>query len=149
MKKKILFFLIVVITGIIILTVFFHIRNKYKDLCGYTEKLLKIEWNGCIEQAGGDAYKSDGEEHAHVKLEVKSGCEKEALGILQNRFGRSFDPDDSWPGYGGHPFAAEIDNGDTQYVFMTLMKGNRASTRTIIIYVVYDETGKMLIYVMG
>ena len=149
MRKKVLFFLIAVIAGGIIMTMFFCRRNNYKDLCGYTEKLLKIEWNDCIELATGDAYKSDGEEHAHVKLEVKAGCEEEALSILQNRFGRALDPYDSRPGYGGHPFAAEIENGDTHYIFMILMKGNRASTRTVIIYVVYDETGKIFIYVMG
>ena len=148
-KKKILIFLIIIIAAGVIITILLCRSNKYKDLCGYTEKLLKIEWNDCIELATGDAYKSDGEELAHVKLEVKTGCEEEALSILQNRFGRSLDPYDIWPGYGGHPFAAEIENGNTQYIFMTFMKGNRAKTRSISIYIVYDEIGKMFIYVMG
>lgn len=147
-KKRIIIFLIIIIAAGVIMTMLFCVSNKYKDLCAYTEKLLKIEWDDCIESATGDL-ETRGEELAHIKLEVKDGYEEKVLGILQNRFGQSYDLGDSWPGWGGHPYAAEIENGDTRYIFMTLMAGKRATTRTVIIYVVYDEKEQMYIYVMG
>ena len=81
---------------------------------------------------------------------VMSYSEEEALNIVQNRNGEPFDISDTIiPGYQGHPFAAEIKNSDIQYIFGIFMEGKRAKTRSIRIYVVYNEKGQMYIYVMG
>ena len=153
MKKKTIIFLIIIIAAGAVGTVFFCRRNKYKDLCAYTEKVLKIEWNGCIESAAGDIETKIGEDElAKVKLEVRAGCEEEALNIVQNRFGKRFEMEISRtiiPGYQGHPFAAEIENSDIQYIFATCMEGKKVKTRSIRIYVVYNEKGQMYIYIMG
>ncbi len=53
------------------------------------------------------------------------------------------------PGYQGHEFATEIKNGDIQYIFETFMEGKRAKTRSIMIYVVYDDNKRMCVYIMG
>ena len=151
MKKRIFIFLIIIIVGGAVMTAFFCRKNRYKDLCVYTEKLLEIKWNDCIETATGDVKRKIGEEeHAYIKLEVKVGCEEDVLNIVRNSFGEPFDL--SWvivPDYQGHEFAAEIKNGDLQYVFEIFMEGKRAKTRSIDVYVVYDENNRMYVYIMG
>lgn len=151
MKKKTLFFLIIVIIAGAIITMFLYRRNKYKDLCAYTEKLLKIEWNDCIESAAGDVKLDWGEEYARIRLEIKAGYEEEALSIVQNRFVKPLD----FSIINGpvvlnyrHEFATELKNSDIQYVFETFMSGKRKLTRDIRVYVVYDENNRMYIYVM-
>ena len=151
--KKIFFFLIIVIICGAIITIFLYKRNKYKDLCAYTEKLLEIEWNDCIESAAGDVILDRvDEEYAHIRLEIKEGSEEEALSIVQNRFVNPLDFSRiNIPvvlNY-RHEFAAELKNSDIQYVFETFMRGKRARTREIRVYVVYDESRRMYIYVMG
>ena len=150
MKKKILFFLIIVIIGGVIIIMFFCRRNKYKDLCAYTEKLLKIEWNDCVESTAGDVKLDRGEEYAHIRLEIKAGYEEEALSIVQNRFVNPLDLSrfTAVLNY-RHEFATELKNSDIQYVFCIAMRGKRALTREIRVYVVYDESRRMYIYVMG
>ena len=149
MKKKILFFLIIVIIGGAILIMLICRRNKYKDLCSYTEKLLEIEWNDCIESTAGDVKLDRGEEYAHIRLEIKSGYEEEALSIVQNRFVNPLDLSrfTAVLNY-RHEFGAELKNSDIQYVFETVMRGKRRHTRAIRVYVVYDENRRMYIYVM-
>lgn len=151
MRKKIFILLIIIIVGTAVMAAFFCRRNKYKDLRVYTEKLLEIEWNDCIESATGNVEKKIGEEeNAYIKLEVKEGYEEEVLNILRNSFGKPFDLSlVIVPGYQGHEFATEIKNGNLQYVFEIAMEGKRAKTRSIDIYVVYDENNRMHIYIMG
>ena len=145
MKKRIFIFLIIIIVGGAVMTAFFCRKNRYKDLCVYTEKLLEIKWNDCIETATGDVKRKIGEEeHAYIKLEVKVGCEEDVLNILRNSFGKSLDPIIRYS-YQGHEFAAEIRNGALQYVFEIFMEGKRAKTRNVKIYVVYDENNRMCI----
>ena len=150
MKKKILFFLIIVIIGVVIIIMFICRRNKHKDLCAYTEKLLEIEWNDCIESTAGEVKLDRGEEFAHIRLEIKSGYEEEVLSIMQNRFVNPLDFSEITNGLNyRHEFATELKNRDIQYVFETVMRGKRLLTRDIMVYVVYDENSRMYIYVMG
>lgn len=152
MKKNILIFILaIIILGGAVVTVLFCRRNKYKDLCAYTENLLKIEWNSCIESATGDVKIEMGEEEwANIRLEVKRGYEEDMLNIVRDRFGKPLDLSHTIvPGYQGHEFATEIKNRDIQYLFETSLEGKRAKTRNIMIYVTYDEKGQMYIYIMG
>ena len=150
-KSKLIFLMAIIIAGVAIMAAFFCRESKYKDLHVYTEKLLEIEWNDCIESATGYVERKIGEEeNAYIKLGVKEGYEEDVLNILRNSFGEPFDL--SWvivPGYQGHEFAAEIKNGDLQYVFEIFMEGKRAKTRSIDVYVVYDENNRMYVYIMG
>lgn len=116
------------------------------ELCAYTEELLEIEWNDYMESAAGDVVESEyDEEFAQIKLEVKQGYEEEVINILQNRFTiRTSSEAPPLP-----KSAEEIKNGDLRYVFSTFMEGKRAKTREIAAYVVYDESGKMYVYIMG
>ena len=151
MKKKIIFFLIIVIITGVIITMFLYRRNKYKDLCAYTEKLLNIEWNDCIESTVGEVELYMGEEYPHIKLAIKAGYEEEALSIVQNRFVKPIDfSGTNYPvvlNY-QHEFATELENSDIQYVFWIFMNGKVKITREIRVYVVYDENNRMYIYVM-
>ncbi|MDE5867255.1 MAG: hypothetical protein K2H31_11770, partial [Lachnospiraceae bacterium] len=117
-----------------------------------TEKLLEIEWNDCIESIAGEVKLDRGEEYARIRLEIKAGYEEEALSIVQNRFVKPLDfSGTNYPivlNY-RHEFATELKNSDIQYVFEVLMRGKRAHTRPIRVYVVYDENSRMYIYVMG
>lgn len=151
MRKKIFILLTIIIVVGAVMAAFFCRNNKYKDLRVYTEKLLEIEWNDCIETATGDVKRKIGEEeNAHIKLEMKEGYEEKVLNILRNSFGKPFDPSlVIVPGYQGHEFATEIKNGDLQYVYEIAMEGKRAKTRSIDVYVVYDENNRMYIYIMG
>ncbi|MBD5537830.1 MAG: hypothetical protein HDQ99_19700 [Lachnospiraceae bacterium] len=151
MRKKIFILLIIIIVGGAVMTVFFCRKNKYKDLRVYTEKLLEVEWNDCIETATGDVEREMWEEDwANIKLGVKEGYEEDVLNILRNSFGEPSDISRVIvPDYQGHEFAAEIRNGDLQYIFKIYMEGEWAKTRNIRIYVVYDEKGQMYIYIMG
>ncbi|MDE5801774.1 MAG: hypothetical protein K2I22_02525 [Lachnospiraceae bacterium] len=116
------------------------------ELCTYTEELLEIEWSDCMESAAGDVVESEYyEEVAQIKLEVKQGYEEEVINILQNRF---IIPSEA-PPLPKSEFSEEIENGDVRYVFSVFMEGKRAKTREIIAYVVYDESGKMYVYIMG
>lgn len=99
-RKKALIFFAVLLAGAVIWILFtitlspkrekayitVHVEAS-AELCAYTEELLEIEWNDCIESAAGDVEETEyDEEVAHVKLEVKQGYEEEVLGIVQNRF---------------------------------------------------------------
>lgn len=152
MKRKMLFIVIlIIIAGGAVMAVFFCRRNKYKDLCAYTEKLLEVKWNDCIELATGDVERKIGkEENSHVKLEVREGCEKDVLNIVRKRCGQPLDISDIIiPGYQGHLFATELKNSNIQYNFAVFLEGKIVKTRYIDIYVVYDEKNKMYIYIMG
>lgn len=129
------------------ITAFFCSGNKYKDLCAYTEKLLKIGWSDCIESAAGDADK----EIVHVKLEVRTGYEEKVFGIIQDRFGQSYDIERHMiPPMQGHEFVAEIENSDILYISgIRLPIRNCKCTRDVDVYVVRDEKGQMYIYIMG
>ncbi|MCM1263337.1 MAG: hypothetical protein NC313_11520 [Butyrivibrio sp.] len=153
MKKKKIIPLIVIAAAVII-TAFFLIRSGYKDLCKYTENLLDIEWNNCIESAEGsveDKYNISEEERAFIKLKVKSGCEETVSDILQERFKQNIMelPGFSILNYQGHDFGTELKNSDIQAVYSKFMEGKAAKTREITIYVVYNENNLMYIYVMG
>ena len=116
------------------------------ELCAYTEELLEIEWIDCMESAAGNVEESEyNEEVAQIKLEVKWGYEEEVINILQNRFMIS----PQAPPLPKSEFTEEIENGDVRYVFSTFMEGKRAKTREVAAYVVYDEKGKMYVYIMG
>lgn len=116
------------------------------ELCAYTEELLEMEWNDCMESAAGDVEETEyDEEVAHVRLEVKQGYEEEVTNILQNRFILLSQE----PPLLRSEFTEEIENGDVRYVFSTFMEGKRAKTREIVAYVVYDEKGKMYVYILG
>ena len=148
-KSKLIFLIAIIIVVTVILTVLFCRESKYKDLRVYTEKLLEIEWNDCIETATGDVERKIGEEeNAHIKLKVREGYEEDVLNILQNSFGKPLDTTIRY-GYQGHEFATELENSNIQYIFATAMEGKRAKTRAIRIYVVYDENDRMYIYIMG
>ncbi|MBD5479471.1 MAG: hypothetical protein HDR14_09295 [Lachnospiraceae bacterium] len=116
------------------------------ELCAYTEELLEIDWSDYMESAAGNVEKSEyDEEFAQIQLEVKQGYEEEVINILQNRFTiRTSSEAPPLP-----KSAEEIENGDLRYVFSTFMEGKRAKTREITAYVVYDESGKMYVYIMG
>ena len=150
-KSKLIFLMAIIIAGVAIMTAFFCRESKYKDLRVYTEKLLEVEWNDCIETATGDVEREMWEEDwANIKLGVKEGYEEDVLNILRNSFGEPSDISRVIvPDYQGHEFAAEIRNGDLQYIFKIYMEGKWAKTRNIRIYVVYDEKGQMYIYIMG
>ena len=150
-KRMFILLIIVIVAGCAIMTMFFWRRHIYNDLCGYTEKTLDIEWKDCIASAVGDVEANWGEEeYAHIKLEVQEGCEEEVLDIIQSRCGESFDLSRTIiPGYQGHEFAMEIKNSDIKYIFYVSMEGKWVKTRSIRIYVVYDENGKMYVYIMG
>lgn len=147
-KSKLIFLMAIIIAGVAIMTAFFCRESKYKDLRVYTEKLLEIKWNDCIETAIGDVEIVYGEEVAHVKLEVKIGYEEEVLSIVENRFRQSLEQY-IIPPWQGHEFIEEVKNGNIQYVSRMAMDGKRIKTRNIEIYVVYDENNRMYIYVMG
>lgn len=116
------------------------------EMCAYTEELLEIEWNVCMESAAGNVKESEyDEEVAQIKLEVKAGYEEEVFHILQNRF--IILPEA--PPLPKSEFTEEIENGDVRYVFSVFMEGKRAKTREITAYVVYDEREKMYVYIMG
>lgn len=151
MKKRLFIFLIIIIAGGVMMVAFFCRMNENKDLCAYIERILKIEWSDCIEVATGNVETRIGkDDYAYVKLEVKEGYEGTVLNIVRNRFGNPTDLSGFiMPGYQGHEFAEEIKNSNTQYVFETFMEGKEAKTRSIMIYVVYDENNRMYIYVMG
>ena len=148
MRKRIFILLIIIIVGGAVMAAFFCRESKYKDLRVYTEKLLEIKWNDCIETAIGDVEIVYGEEVAHVKLEVKIGYEEEVLSIVENRFRQSLEQY-IIPPWQGHEFIEEVKNGNIQYVSRMAMDGKRIKTRNIEIYVVYDENNRMYIYVMG
>lgn len=147
-EKRIFILLIITVVGGAIMTVFFFKKNKYKDLRAYTERLLKIEWNDCIESATGSVKTIYREEVAHVKLEVRTGYEEEALSILKNKFGKSLERY-IIPPRGGHEFIEEVKSGNIQYVDKIVMEGKRIKTRNIEIYAIYNEKGQMFIYIMG
>ena len=151
MRKKIFIFLIIIIAGGVIMAAFFSRLSKYKDLCAYTEKLLKIEWNDCIEAATGNVEIGIGkDDYAYVKLEVKEDYEEDVLNIVRKRFGKPLDLSRFvMPGYQGHEFTTEIKNGDIQYIFETFTEGKRVKTRSIMIYVVYNENDRMYVYILG
>ena len=146
-KSKLVFLIAIIIVGTVILTVLFCKESKYKDLRVYTEKLLEIEWNDCIETATGDVEREMWEEDwANIKLGVKEGYEEDVLNIVRNRFGKPFDLSHFiMPGYQGHEFVAEIKNDNIQYIFEISIKGKIDKTRSIMIYVVYDENDRMYI----
>ena len=148
MKKRVFIIMILLLVGGTSITAFLLWKNQYKNLCAYTEKLLKIKWSGCIESVEGDADKGA----VHVKLEVKAGYEEEVLSIVQNRFGESLDIERNRLSYQRHAFAAEIENSDILYVsWIGLSHGllQRCKCfRMVYIYVVYNEKGQMYLYVI-
>lgn len=146
MRRRILIILLFLIVGGAAVTVFFVSTNQYKNLYAYTERLLKIKWNGCIESVEGDADK----EAVHVKLEVKAGYEEEVLRIVQNRFGESLDIERNFRlAHQRHAFAAEIENSDILYIARIALPIKRCKcTRDIYIYIVYHEKGQMYLYVI-
>ncbi len=125
--------------------------NKYKDLCACTEKLLGTDWSSYIESATGNVEIETGEEEwANIRLEVKVGYEKDLQNIVQNRFGKPLDiTSDTIPDYQGHEFATEIRNGRLDHIFEISMAGARAKTRSIMIYMVYDEEDRLYLYIIG
>lgn len=131
-----------------------EVKSEYKDLYKYTENLLDIEWNDCIESAEGsveDKYNISEEERAFIKLKVQSGCEEIVSDILQERFKQNMMelPGFSVLNYQGNDFETELKNSDIQAVYSKFMEGKAAKTREITIYVVYNEDNLMYIYVMG
>lgn len=145
MRRRIFIILLLLIAGGAAVTAFFILTNQHKNLCAYTERLLKVEWSGCIESEEGDADK----EAVHVKLEVKAGYEEEMLRIVQDRFGESLDIEQNrLPVSQRHAFAAEIETGDILYTSRIALSIGSKGARAIYIYIVNHENGQMYLYLM-
>lgn len=145
MRRRIFIILILLIAGGAAVAALFISANQYKNLCAYTERLLDVEWSGCVESAEGDA-----DEYAvHVKLEIKAGYEEEILRIVQNRFGEYLDIESNrLPESQKHAFAAEIAASDILYTFRTTLSIGSKGVRAIYIYIVRNENGQTYLYVM-
>ena len=143
----------VVIVGAVLLFWFVCYDNKNKDLTAYTdfitytEKLLNIEWQDCIETAVGDVKVVDWEEFANIRLKVKEGAEEKVTNILKDRCGKSFDVlSYIIPGYNGYELADELRNSNIQSIWHVLMEGRRVKTRSVEIYMTLDAEGRMYVY---
>ncbi|MDE7062789.1 MAG: hypothetical protein K2O73_06055 [Lachnospiraceae bacterium] len=122
--------------------------TAYTDFITYTEKLLNIEWQGCIETAVGDVKVADWEEYANIRLKVKEGAEETVINILKDRCGQGFDfSSHTIPGYQGHKLAEELRNSDIQSIWKVFMEGRRVKTRCVYIYVTQDNAEGMYVYI--
>ncbi|MDE7434816.1 MAG: hypothetical protein K2N01_03185 [Lachnospiraceae bacterium] len=146
----------VAIVGAVLLYLFVCYDNKnrdltaYTDFIAYTEKLLNIEWQDCIETAVGDVKVADWEEYANIKLKVKEGAEEKVINIIKDRCGKSRDVSShTIPGYQGHELADELRNSDIQAIWNVFMEGKRVKTRCVYIYVTLDNEGGMYVYIFS
>lgn len=153
MKKKIKSVAVVITVCIAVGGVmFWNFQYKNQDLKKYTERLLNISLEDCMETAEGEVeIDIMGEEFSLIKFRVKDGEEEKAVSIFKDRCGMKnyYDPSQPLPGYCGHRFAKEIKEGEILFLSSVSMEGRWAKTRFIEIYVVLDEKGQMYIYVMG
>ena len=129
-------------------------KNKdltaYTDFIAYTEKLLNIEWQDCIETAVGDVKVVDWEEFANIRLKVKEGAEEKVISILKDRCGKSFDVSfHAIPGYDDHELADELRNSNIQSIWHVFMEGRRVKTRSVYIYVTLDNKSCMYVYIFS
>ncbi|MDE7434819.1 MAG: hypothetical protein K2N01_03200 [Lachnospiraceae bacterium] len=153
MKKRIAMCGVLMLGGVLMF-LFVSYRNRYKDLTAntdfiaYTEKLLNIEWQDCIETAVGDVKVADWEEFANIKLKVKEGAEEKVISILKNGCGQSLDfSSHTIPGYQGHELAKELKNSDIQSIWSISMEGRRVKTKNVYIYMTLDDEGDMYVYI--
>lgn len=126
---------------------FLYYKHKFKDLYTYSENLLRVDWDGCVEVVSGEAKISYGEEYARIKLEVKEGFEEKALKIIQNRCGESYEFTFT-DGFQGHQYIHEIRNGRMVYRSRISNNGRKAKSRVTNIFVVIIED-RMYIYLIG
>lgn len=154
MKKRIAMCGVLMLGGVLM---FFFVSHKnrnrdltaYTDFIAYTEQLLNIGWQDCIETAVGDLKVIDWEEYADIRLKVKEGAEEKVISILKDRCGKSLDVSSYIIPNQGHELAKEVKERDIQSIWTVFMEDRRAKTRCIYIYLALDDEGRMYVYIFS
>ena len=147
--KKIKIAVSILIAGIVIYALFLWI-NRYNNLEKYTERLLGIDWQNCIETSTG---KVEGgfreEDRAEVRLNVKAGAEQEIENRLTERFktGRSL-PAEVPSGIWNYDLGKDLYNKEIRLVFCQFMPAKwKRTTEEIWIFTATDNENRMYVYV--
>lgn len=146
-KEKIMMIFLI---GGVIVCIFLFRKSIYKpiDLIAYEEELLGIELQNYVQDASGKVQRR--EEYATVKLKIKAGYEEKVEHVLTSRCGESLNIESfKIPGYAGHEFVNEIKSNTLQQIYVVMLEGKRAKTRSIEIYVTVDENREMYMYIFG
>ena len=123
-------------------------RSK-EDVISYVETYLSLELDELVEEAEGQLQSGRKGEQAYLKLKIASGYEQQIMELLRNKYGESQDSDGfPVPGYQGHSYAKEIENGKIKAVFFDMRSGKRAKTRSVELYLV-ESKGVLYLYFMG
>lgn len=133
---------LVIIAGIIAFIIYTLIVIKDIDLVRYEEDLLGIEISEYVETSEGKV----GVDYARVELVAKQGCETKILKEIKDKCGEPKNVDEV--ALYNNDYVDNIKK-DAECVYFTFREGEKAKTRVIYIFVVYDENEQLHLHIIG
>lgn len=133
---------LVIIAGIIAFIIYTLVVKKDIDLVKYEEDLLGIEISEYVETSEGKV----GVDYARVELVAKQGCETKILKEIKDACGEPKNVDEV--ALYNNDYVDNIKK-DAECVYFTFREGEKAKTRVIYIFVVYDEKEQLHLHIIG
>lgn len=133
---------LVIMAGIIAFVIYTLVVKRDIDLVRYEEELLGIEISEYVETSEG---KVD-VDYARVELVVKQGCETKILKEIKDTCGELKNVDEV--ALYNNDYVDNIKK-DAECVYFTFREGEKAKTRVIYIFVVYDENEQLHLHIIG
>lgn len=133
---------LVSMAGIIAFVIYTLVVKKDIDLVKYEEDLLGIEISEYVETSEGKV----GVDYARVELVVKQGCETKILKEIKDTCGEPKNVDEV--ALYNNDYVDNIKK-DAECVYFTFREGEKAKTRVIYIFVVYDENEQLHLHIIG
>lgn len=133
---------LVIIAGIIAFIIYTLVVKKDIDLVKYEEDLLGIEISEYVETSEGKV----GVDYARVELVAKQGCETKILKEIKDACGEPKNVDEV--ALYNNDYVDNIKK-DAECVYFTFREGEKAKTRVICIFVVYDENEQLHLHIIG
>ncbi len=143
MKSKVKKIIIIAMTLVIFMLIIYNLVVKRDiDLVRYEEELLGIEISEYVETSEGKV----GVDYARVELIVKQGCETKILKEIKDKCDEPKNIDEV--ALYNNEYVDNIKK-DAECVYFTFREGEKAKTRVIYIFVVYDENEQLHLHIIG